>query len=489
MDGECASVVAPLGAMQLFLEEYYAAGIRALLVDADRRVCSLEIDMHELLEFNYELALSVLDSPTRHLGLFNRACVAAQRALLRRSEERYTVKEHAQVRIAHLPNHPALQRSRIPGSRDVGRLLSLTGTAIRTGLVKMMETHRWFLCTQCRGTFRVEADVSRYNHIPKPMRCLARGSGAVGCESANFVPVDPAMGDSAGRCVDYQEIRLQEQMARTAPAAVPREIAVVLERDLVDRVKSGDVVTVTGIVMCRWRPAVSEGRPDISVAIRASSVSAHGDQMAQRAVTGARRAEFGRFWAEHESAAMRARDTIIASMCPQIYGLFYVKLAVLLVVIGGVACTDAAGMRVRGEAHLLMVGDPGTAKSQLLRYAARLAPRAVLATGVGSTNAGLTAAAIKERGEWQLEAGALVLADRGLCCIDEFGSIRGAERNAVLEAMEQQSVSVAKAGMVCRLNARCTVLAATNSQNGSLAAGNAGLPAPLLSRFDLVLKL
>ena len=142
--------------------------------------------------------------------------------------------------------------------------------------------------------------------------------------------------------------------------------------------------------------------------------------------------EFFGFWERHQQRELAARDWLLHQTCPSLAGMYLVKLATLLTLLGGVGHTDRTGMRVRGESHMLLVGDAGVGKSQVLRYAAKLSPRSVLTTGIGSTAAGLTCTAVKDAsGEWMLEAGALVLADGGLCCVDEFDSIKNDERTAV----------------------------------------------------------
>lgn len=181
------------------------------------------------------------------------------------------------------------------------------------------------------------------------------------------------------------------------------------------------------------------------------------------------------------------------SFAPKIYGNDHIKLGLLLCAIGGMR-EEISGLRLRGHCHCLLVGEPGTGKSQLLREACMLHLRGVSTSAIGASIAGLTVSAVKEGSEWMLEAGALVLADCGICCIDDLSSLAKEDLRDIYESMESQTISVAKAGMVCQVNARATIIGACRPKKSRFDFGvgideNSGLPSPLLSRFDLVFIL
>merc|ERR1712032_291269 len=275
---------------------------------------------------------------------------------------------------------------------------------------------------------------------------------------------------------------------------VPRSVNVIFGGDLTRSVLPGDAISLTGVYVPRqmpWFQARKQGTMQ-EMYIDAHFVRKHKSGYNE----GATDAEEVAAKVETAHRQGNMYETCARSIAPEIFGHVDVKKALLLALVGSFTKTMKDGMKIRGDIHTLLMGDPGVAKSQLLKQACKIAPRSVYTTGKGSSGVGLTAAVVRDNstGEVTLEGGALVLADMGVCCIDEFDKMDESDRTAIHEVMEQQTVSIAKAGITTTLNCRTTILAAANPLYGRYnpyksPVENIDLPAALLSRFDLLFLL
>ena len=418
---------------------------------------SLTVNYQSLEIFDPDLADLLIDKPEEVIE-------AAQIAI--KNIDPLVKDADINIRFENLPNIIQLKDLL---SKYIGTFVAADGIVRKTDEIRpRIETGVF----DCRGCMRLhEVEQTSGNHIIEPSLCSE-------CGGRSF-----RLLQEESKYIDTQSARMQEPLENLSGGTEPKQMLMILEDDLVDELNPGDKVRITG--------TLKTFREERSGKFKNYIYVNHIEPFEQ---------EFEELRLSEEdeekiielSQDPHIHDKIIRSTAPSIRGYPNVKEAIALQLFGGASKQLEDETKLRGDIHILIVGDPGIGKSQILKYVSRLAPRSIYTSGKGTSGAGLTAAAVRdELGGWSLEAGALVLGDQGNVCVDELDKMRSEDRSALHEALEQQTVSIAKAGIMATLNSRCSVLAAANPKFGrfdryKVLAEQIDLPAPIISRFDLI---
>lgn len=439
------------------------------MVEANRQ--SLVIDYNMLASAEQVLAYFLPEAPVEMLQNLDEAAKEVVLAMYPNYER--IVKE-IRIRVAELP---LIEEIRSLRQLHLNQLIRTNGVVTSvSGVLPQLSVVKYD-CNKCGfilGPFyQSQSTETKPGACPE---CQSQGPFEINMEQTLYK--------------NYQRITMQESPGKVPAGRLPRSKDAILLDDLVDSVKPGDELELTGIYHNNYDGSLNtaNGFPVFATVIQANFIQKKDDKLAANSLTDEDIKAIVAL-----SKDQRIGERVFASIAPSIYGHEDIKRSLALALFGGEPKNPGGKHKVRGDLNILVCGDPGTAKSQFLKYVEKTAPRVVFTTGQGASAVGLTAYVQRNpvSKEWTLEAGALVLADKGVCLIDEFDKMNDADRTSIHEAMEQQSISVSKAGIIASLQARCTVIAASNPIGGrydpSLTfSENVDLTEPILSRFDIL---
>ena len=461
-----------IGWWENFFSEYCRADIETLALEYPQKK-SLMIDYWKIDKVDQEMAELLLSNPNKVIFNAEEALNSIDVAIDKE------LKLHFRVYNIPETQHITIRKLR---AEHLGKFIAVEGLVKKVTEVRPKLKNAIFICQKCGAHISVIQDEEL---LKEPTECYEDQGG---CGRSSTFKLSPTL----STFIDSQKIEVQESPEGLRGGAQPERISIYLDDDLVGDIAPGDRVIINGILVSQQRRRGSYRLTSFNKVMNAVSIEKQEQAFEEVEIT-----------EEDEKKIIEVSKTpdlyekMRQSIAPTIYGLDVEKDAMVLQLFGGVPKTMPDGTRIRGDIHMLLVGDPGTAKSQMLTYMSKLAPRSIYASGKASSAAGLTAAAVRDEfgeGQWTLEAGALVLADMGIACIDEIDKMAEQDRSALHQAMEQQEISVAKAGINATLKSRCAILAAANPKLGRFDEyipihEQINMPPALLSRFDLIFSI